>query len=106
MKLIILMIALITPVAYAANSVESNRTDRVASHFCDTKKECVDIISMELESMYYKGHNERDKVSIGTLINRKTREYAGYCTHHVDKELCENYKNQLLLKYISGLLNR
>lgn len=108
MKLVKLIVAagvIIAPVLTFA-SVEERRTSRAADIVCSSNAECVDIVSIQLDGMYFMGLNERDKVSIGALINRKAKTLSSFCDHTEDKTTCENYKNQLMLKYITGLLDR
>lgn len=88
------------------SKTEDVRTTKAANQFCSTNEECVDVVSMELDGMYWQGLNERDPVSIGTLINRKDRSLKSLCEHMSDKKICETYKNQLMLKYMTGLLDR
>ena len=99
------VIAMMIPVITHAN-VEDKRTTKTADSFCYANDECKDIVSLELDGMYHKGLNERAQVSVGALINRKAKEFGDFCLHTKDKTMCENYKNQLMLKYITGLLDR
>lgn len=80
--------------------------EKTASQFCVSNKECVDIISMELEGYYLQGLNQGHEVTIGTHINRKARSLVSYCEYSRDKQTCEKYKAQLMLKYMNGLLDR
>lgn len=108
MKLITLLcsLAMIScSFVYAAQSSEKEIT-KTANLFCNKNKECVDVISMELDGMYYQGLNEKKDVTVGTLINRKARSLNSYCEYSKDVKLCESYKNQLMLRYITGLLDR
>ncbi|QGT53898.1 valyl tRNA synthetase modifier [Acinetobacter phage vB_AbaM_Konradin] len=106
LKLIVITGALVAPILTNA-SVEDRRTSKAASLVCSSNAECIDIVSMQLDGMYFMGLNERDRrASIGTLINRKSRSLDSLCEHAEDKAMCENYKNQLMLKYIIGLLDR
>lgn len=83
-----------------------NDLTKTAQWFCTNDKECIDIVSLELDSMYQQGLNEKDQATVGTLINRKARTLNNYCTHAPDKKVCEAFKSQLMLKYMSGLLER
>lgn len=104
-KFIVILGALYAPIVANA-SIEEKRTDDAAQFVCSTDKECVDFVSIQLDGMYYQGLNERDKASIGTIINRKARTLREFCDHAQDKRVCESYKNKLMLKYITGLLDR
>lgn len=81
-------------------------TDKAANKFCLNDKECIDVVSLELDSLYNQGLNEDKPTTVGTLINRKAKTLADYCTHSKNKRLCEVYKNQLMLRYMTGLLDR
>ncbi|AZU98680.1 hypothetical protein ABNavy71_134 [Acinetobacter phage AB-Navy71] len=105
LKLIVILGAVFAPIVTSA-SIEERRTDKAAGMVCSSNAECIDVVSMQLDGMYFMGLNERDKVSIGALINRKAKELASFCSHAEDRVVCENYKNQLMLKYITGLLDR
>lgn len=99
----------IVPIADAMakkENVEYNQSTKTAGIFCSTNKECIDVVALELDAMYYQGLNETKQHTMGTLINRKDRLMSDYCNHYKDKESCENYKNQLMLKYMTGLLER
>ncbi|ADG60037.1 valyl tRNA synthetase modifier [Acinetobacter phage Acj9] len=102
---LILAMLLASPFSFA-ESIEDLRTTQAAEFVCLTDKECVDLVSLQLDGMYYEGLNERDPASIGTLINRKARSLRTFCHHAPDKRLCETYKNKLMLKYMTGLLDR
>ena len=93
-------------VAFADLNVEYTQSNKTANIFCFADKECIDVVAMELDAMYYQGLNETKQFTVGTLINRKSRSLKDYCTHAKDKAGCESYKNQLMLKYMTGLLNR
>ena len=107
-KIILMSIAVIlTQLAYGADlTPEYKDSTKTAIVFCSKDKQCVDVVSMELDGMYYQGLNETQKTTIGTLINRKDRELADYCYKAKDKNKCETYRNQLMLKYMTGLLER
>ncbi|CAL1778015.1 valyl tRNA synthetase modifier [Acinetobacter phage vB_AbaM_PhT2-v2] len=105
LKLIVILGAVFAPIVTSA-SIEERRTDKAAGMVCSSNAECIDVVSMQLDGMYFMGLNERDKVSIGALINRKAKALSSFCSHAEDKDVCENYKNQLMLKYITGLLDR
>ena len=105
LKLVVILGALIAPILATA-STEEKRTDKAAEFVCSTNRECVDLVSMQLDGMYYMGLNETDNVSIGTFINRKSKTLMTFCRHAPDKKVCETYKNQLMLKYMTGLLDR
>lgn len=96
--------ALIAHPVYA--STAENRTSKAAEVVCSKDKECTDLVSIQLDGMYFLGLNERDPASIGTLINRKAKTLQTFCEHAEDRRVCENYRNQLMLKYITGLLDR
>lgn len=99
----------LTPIANAEakrENVEYNQSNKTASIFCSNNEECIDVVAMELDAMYYQGVNETNQHTMGTLINRKDRSLADYCNHAKDKKSCETYKNQLMLKYMTGLLDR
>lgn len=107
-KLIILIGILFTSI-YANANLETERKDssKTAHQFCLSNEDCIDVVSMELDSLYHQGLNEPRNTSIGTLINRKEKFFVDYCRHSKNKDkLCETYKNQLMLKYITGLLDR
>ncbi|ADJ19438.1 valyl tRNA synthetase modifier [Acinetobacter phage 133] len=107
MKKIALALALVlTPFMAADAKLSANEVQKEAGWFCSTNRECIDVISLELESMYFQGLNERDPVTIGTLVNRKHRELSGYCEYAPEKKMCEAYKSKLMLQYITGLLDR
>lgn len=107
MKSFALILALIAlPTLSVASSVEDLRTTKAAEFVCKTDKECVDLVSLQLDGLYFEGLNERDPASIGTLINRKARDLRSFCDHAPDKRVCETYKNKLMLKYMTGLLDR
>ncbi|EQA7786726.1 hypothetical protein ACX818_001320 [Acinetobacter baumannii] len=105
LKLIVILGALVAPMVASA-STEDKRTSKAAGQVCSTNAECIDLVSIQLDGMYFMGLNERDKASIGTLINRKAKTLSSFCDHAEEKKICENYKNQLMLKYITGLLDR
>lgn len=90
----------------ADSKVEYNHSESTARQYCLSDKECFDIVSMELDSYYRQGINESGSTSIGTHINRKDKKLADYCKHADNKKSCIDYKNQLMLKYITGLLDR
>lgn len=101
-----LMVAII-PIANAKKeNGEYNQSNITAGVFCLNDKECIDVVAMELDAMYYQGLNESKQNTMGTLINRKHRSLADYCNHSKNEENCEIYKNQLMLKYMTGLLDR
>lgn len=104
-KLIVILGALVAPILSVA-STEEVRSAKTAEFVCYTNKDCVKFVSMQLDSMYYEGLNEREPVTLGTFINRKSKQLASFCDSSQDKKVCENYKNQLMLKYITGLLDR
>lgn len=105
LNLLCLSVVMLVPsFVYAAQS--ETEVTKTAKLFCDANKECVDVVSMELDGMYYQGLNEKKEVTIGTLINRKARSLNSYCEYSKDPKLCESYKNQLMLRYITGLLDR
>ena len=95
------LVCLMSSTAFASASA-----DKTAINFCDANKECIDIIAMELDGMYRQGLNESKHSTDGVLINRKARALNSYCMYAKNKDLCEQYKNQLMLQYITGLLNR
>lgn len=100
---------LILSMSLATNAdllTEQKHSSKTAQHFCFKNTDCVDIVSMELDSLYHQGLNEPKSTNIGTLINRKEKSFADYCRHAKDKNICETYKNQLMLKYMTGLLDR
>lgn len=105
-----LILAVCTAISMQAFAVDVNPeykdSTKTANVYCSKDKKCVDVVSMELDGMYYQGLNETKKTTIGTLINRKDREYADYCYKATDKEQCESYRNQLMIKYMTGLLER
>lgn len=105
LKAVVAMGVLLAPILSTA-SIEEKRTDKAAEFVCSTNKECQDIVSMQLDGMYYRGLNENDPASVGTLINRKAKQLKDFCLHSADQKICENYKNQLMLKYVTGLLDR
>lgn len=104
--LIVVMGALLAPIAASADNTSEKRTSKAADMVCSKDKECTDLVSIQLDGMYYLGLNERDPVSIGALINRKAKTLQTFCEHAEDRRVCENYRNQLMLKYITGLLDR
>lgn len=110
MKAFMLLISLIVAMPVYSMTIEEARTEKVAKQFCSTNKECNDMIAMELSSQLFQGQNDsRDRsVTIGTHINRKSKQLQSYCVHipEDNKKLCEQYKNALLLKYINGLLEQ
>ncbi|AHE63451.1 valyl tRNA synthetase modifier [Acinetobacter phage ZZ1] len=91
---------------YAQNTASDKQTSKAASMVCSIDKECSDLVSIQLDGMYYLGLNERDPASIGTLINRKAKTLQTFCEHAEDRKICDTYRNQLMLKYITGLLDR
>lgn len=93
-------------VALANMNDEYIQSNKTAGLYCSSNKECIDVVAMELDAMYYQGLNETKQHTVGTLINRKDRSLRDYCKHADKVEQCETYKNQLMLKYMSGLLNR
>lgn len=105
LKIVVILGVMFAPILSTA-SIEEKRTDKTAEFVCSTDKECVDIVSMQLDGMYYTGLNETDPATIGTLINRKAKTLKNFCQHSEDKRVCETYKNQLMLKYMTGLLDR
>ena len=109
LKMIFVAGILAVPIATNANiGVEYKQSSKTANQFCLKNKECVDVVAMELDALYYQGLNEPRSTTIGTLINRKDRSLLDYCQHTGAsiKDSCEEYKNQLMLKYIMGLLDR
>lgn len=106
----IIMVFFIMLCAFSSTEVIAKpskaEVQKEAGWFCSTNTECMDIISLELESMYFQGLNERDPVTIGTLVNRKSRELANYCEYAPEKKICEEYKSKLMLQYMTGLLDR
>lgn len=105
LKIAVILGALIAPIVSIA-STEEVRSAKTAEFVCYTNKDCVKLVSLQLDSMYNEGLNERDPVTLGTLINRKSKNLSHFCEGSKDKAVCENYKNQLMLKYITGLLDR
>lgn len=97
---------ILVPIAALATPPEELRTNKAATYVCSSNKECIDLVSMQLDGMYYEGRNEMDKASIGTLINRKSRSLKTFCDHAEDIKVCETYRNKLMLNYITGLLDR
>lgn len=109
MKTLKIALAIVTmgaAMTFADAKMSANEVQKEAGWFCSTNRECVDVISLELESMYFQGLNERDPVTIGTLVNRKHRELANYCEYAPEKKMCEAYKAKLMLQYMTGLLDR
>lgn len=105
--LITLGILMISSMTFAIDiTPEYKDSTKTANVFCLKDKNCVDVVSMELDGMYYQGLNETQKTTIGTLINRKDREMADYCYKANNKDQCESYRNQLMIKYMTGLLER
>ncbi len=105
-KLIVVMGALIAPMLSIAASTTETRTNKTASNVCLNNAECADLVSIQLTGMYYSGLNEPNSVTIGTYINRKSKELHNFCDKASDKKVCESYKNQLMIQYITGLLDR
>lgn len=94
--------------AIAKENDEHRQSNKTAGLFCSTNEDCIDVVAMELDALYFQGLNESHQTTMGTLINRKDRSLKDYCAHTKDKakDMCELYKNQLMIKYMSGLLNR
>lgn len=109
MKLTYLLAACCIITSFSVNAYSAaadNQTSKAANMVCSIDKECSDLVSIQLDGMYYLGLNERDPASIGTLINRKAKSLQTFCEHAEDRKICETYRNQLMLKYITGLLDR
>lgn len=102
MKFLILIMAAISTIAVASPP----STEKAANKFCLSDKECIDVVSLELDSLYNQGLNESTPTTVGTLINRKSKSFSTYCDHSPNAKLCEAYKNQLMLRYMAGLLDR
>ena len=108
MALIAVTFIMASALSNANIDIENKQSSKTANQFCSQNDECVDVVAMELDALYYQGLNEPRNTSIGTLINRKEKYYIDYCKHSKEKlkYSCESYKNQLMLKYITGLLDR
>lgn len=104
--IIVVLGAIFASFAASAENTSEKRTSKAAETVCSKDRECTDLVSIQLDGMYYLGLNERDPVSIGALINRKAKTLQTFCEHAEDRRICETYRNQLMLKYITGLLDR
>lgn len=107
-KLTILIIAIILNIGIiSANAAQNNDPDVVKIHdkLCGANESCKDIVAINLNGAYYEGLNEKQDVTIGTLINRKSKSLVNLCDG-LDISVCKEYKDQLMLRYIKGLLSR
>ena len=106
MKLRYIVAATVAATLVCTSALSAPPNDKTVNKFCLSDKECIDIVSLELDSLYNQGLNEISSPTVGTLINRKAKSLSDYCTHSDNRRLCESYKNQLMLRYMSGLLDR
>lgn len=91
-----------------SSSVWANYYDdstNMAKHFCGNNSECIDIISLELDSAYYAGKEDirRKNANPVNLVKNKKKKLSSLCDKAPNEELCLAYKASLLNLYIRGL---
>ncbi|ASD52047.1 valyl tRNA synthetase modifier [Pseudomonas phage PspYZU05] len=77
-------------------------TTDIAQKYCTGKTECVDIVSLELDEFYDKGYNDSKTYNWGAAMLRVTAELNSLCATSPDKLLCESYRNELTIQYLTG----
>lgn len=82
------------------NSIET------AQRFCAKNQECIDILSMELDSSYQAGLKEGHKNTVNKLISSRRNKLSLFCEGSPVKDMCIAYKDLLLENYIKGLSER
>lgn len=100
-KYILFILCFLMTSAHASDVEVQKATDKL----CQQNEACKDIVDMNLKGAYYEGLNERQNVTIGTLINRKSKSLLPLCDGF-DSVVCKEYKDQIMLRYINGLLSR
>lgn len=101
LKHVLVIFCLLSTTIYASDIEVQKASDRL----CQQNEACKDIVDMNLKGAYYEGLNEKQNVTIGTLINRKSKSLLPLCDGF-DSSLCKEYKDQIMLRYINGLLSR
>lgn len=80
----------------------------IAKRYCTTNMECIDIISLELDSAYHAGIRDGKKknANLGNMIVIKKQKLTNFCDKAPNADLCLSYREELLKLYIKGLAEK
>lgn len=103
MKTILLLLFFVTMGVHAN---EQDESIKIAKHFCSANQECIDILSLELDSSYEAGLRDGKKGNAGKLITARREKLSSFCIGAPVGDMCIAYRDTLLNNYIKGLSKR
>lgn len=100
----ILILGLVFSLNAGAENAIWDDSLKSAKMFCGSNNECIDIIALELDSSYRAGLEAKIKGTRWDLaVNRRAKQLTDLCDKAPNEDLCFNYRNLLLQKFVIGL---
>ncbi|AWD90547.1 valyl tRNA synthetase modifier [Erwinia phage Cronus] len=105
MKKLCLLLSILFSVS-AANAYDQSL--EIAKRFCSSNLECIDILSLELDSAYHAGQKDGGKknADLNKLVIDKKSRLSTFCAKAPNADLCSAYRDQLLMLYVKGLAEK